>query len=178
MSQCLSSFLCLLSGYHQNNDQKNCQFCYNQIQVSLLFHSKARQLSLAAFWEHFAGIKGDISIMITFFSAFFGMSIIEYLENCFVNSDFEPWYIVLKLLPKLCGTFNISFPKTISQFLAYAHIHSSSSEFEGVKGFSVSISGVHQMQKSFFGIVSHIDTFWQIIQKINKLLFPYLCCFI
>ena len=45
LSQCLSFFLWLLSGYHQNSNQKRCQFCYNQIQVSL-FHSKVQWLSL------------------------------------------------------------------------------------------------------------------------------------
>ena len=29
--------------------------------------------------------------MIADFSAFFGISSIEYLENRFANSDFEPW---------------------------------------------------------------------------------------
>ena len=78
--------------------------------------------------------------MIADFSAFFGISLIEYLENRFVNSDFDPWYIVLQVLPKLCGTFNISLPKTIlaiSGLCSHAFLILVISEFEGVKSFSV-----------------------------------------
>ena len=60
--------------------------------------------------------------------------------------------------PKLCGTFNISFPKIflmISGLCSHTFLILVTSELKGVKGFLVSISGVYQMQKSFFGIVSH-----------------------
>ena len=57
--------------------------------------AKSEKQVTPAFWEHFERIKRDVSIMIADFSAFLGISLIEYLENRFVNSDFEPWYNVL-----------------------------------------------------------------------------------
>ena len=57
--------------------------------------AKSEKQVTPAFWEHFARIKRDVSIMIADFSACLGISLIEYLENRFVNSDFEPWYNVL-----------------------------------------------------------------------------------
>ena len=108
--------------------------------------AKFEKQVIPGFWEHFARIKEGISIVIADFSAFYGISLIEYLENRFVNSDIEPWYIVLKLLLKLCGTFNISFPETvlaISGPCTQAFVILVISEFEVLNDFSVSISGVY-----------------------------------